>query len=46
MEISEKEKGLCSIIQLFVLDAFQVAPRKALNAGIEPKDIRNALLTT
>ena len=46
MEISDKENGLCSIGQLFVLDAFQVALRKALNVGIEPKDIRNALLAT
>jgi len=46
MEISEEENGLCSISQLFVLDAIQVAFRKALNVGIEPKDIRNALLAT
>jgi hypothetical protein len=46
LEISEKGNGLCSISQLFVLDAFQIALRKALNVGIEPKDICNELLTT
>jgi hypothetical protein len=46
VEISEKEKGLCITSQLFVLDTFQVSLCKALNVGIEPKDIRNALLAT
>jgi len=46
LEISEKGNGLCSISQLFVLDAFQVALLKALNVGIEPKGIHKELLTT